>query len=158
MGDHTEAVRVEFDPRRIGYEDLLDLFWSAHDPTRKAWGRQYMSAIFVYTPDQEAEAQAGAKREFKRRQRPVATRIVSATEFFPAEFYHQKYFLQKDRRLMDAMAAVYPKRADLIDSTVAARLNGYLGGYGSRAQLQQEIGGFGLSEPARRHLLERIGS
>lgn len=157
MGDHTETVRIEFDPRQIGYQALLDRFWSAHDPTRKTWRRQYMSAIFVYDPDQEADARAGVKRESQRRQRPVATRILPATEFYSAEFYHQKYFLQKDRLLMDAMRAVYPENTDLIDSTVAARLNGYLGGYGGLTPLRREIGEFGLSEPARRHLLEKVG-
>jgi peptide-methionine (S)-S-oxide reductase len=157
MADHTESVQVDYDPGRTAYEELLAVFWSAHNPTRKTWRRQYMSAIFFHDPGQERLARAGAKREAARRGRPVATRILAASSFYPAEFYHQKYYLQQNRTLMGNMRAAYPADQDLIDSTAAARLNGYLGGYGTIGQLQGEMAGLGLTASARQHLLETMG-
>ncbi len=95
---HAEAVLVEFDPAKVSYERLLDLFWEAHDPTqlnRQGWdvGSQYRSAIFCHTPEQEAAARASkekleAARRFRRK---IATEIAPAACFYPAEDYHQQY-------------------------------------------------------------------
>ena len=96
---HAEAVRVEFDPAEVSYDQLLDLFWSIHDPTtlnRQGWdvGTQYRSAIFFYDAAQEAAARASKERLEKagKFRRPIVTEIVPAGEFYPAEEYHQQYF------------------------------------------------------------------
>ncbi len=96
---HAEAVLVEYDPARVSYEDLLDVFWGAHDPTQvdrqgPDVGTQYRSAIFYHSPAQEAAARA-SKREVERsgrHRRPIVTEIVAAGPFWPAEAYHQQYF------------------------------------------------------------------
>ena len=101
---HAEAVEVTFDPSRIGYDDLLEVFWAVHDPTqldRQGFdvGTQYRSAIFPHGPEQEAAARA-SKERLQAAGRPgaqVVTRIEPAGRFYPAEDYHQRY-LEKQQR------------------------------------------------------------
>lgn len=95
---HAEAVEVEFDPARVTYERLLDVFWENHDPTQKNRqgpdvGTQYRSGIFFHSPEQKAAAEASkasleASGRFKR---PIATEITPASTFWRAEQYHQRY-------------------------------------------------------------------
>ena len=102
---HAEAVQVEFDPERVCYEDLLEVFWSIHDPTTRNRqgpdvGSQYRSAIYVHDAAQEAAAKAskeGLEAE-KRVSRPVVTEIEPAGVFYPAEDYHQQYFEKQSQR------------------------------------------------------------
>lgn len=96
---HAEAVEVEYDPAKISYEQLLDVFWENHDPTQlnrqgPDWGSQYRSAIFFHSPEQEAAAKASksALEKSKNLDRPIVTQIVPATTFYQAEDYHQQYF------------------------------------------------------------------
>ena len=93
---HAEAVEIEYDPEQVGYGDLVDRFFALHDPTQvdrqgPDVGTQYRSAIFAHSPEQEADARAGVERAAARLGRPVATEIVPAVEFYPAEEYHQRY-------------------------------------------------------------------
>ncbi len=95
---HAEAVEVEYDPAKISYDKLLDVFWENHDPTQvnrqgPDWGTQYRSAIFFHTPAQEAEAKASKEKLAKsgRFNKPIATQIVPAATFNEAEDYHQQY-------------------------------------------------------------------
>lgn len=95
---HAEAVLVEYDPERISYGQLLDLFWKIHNPTTlnrqgPDFGSQYRSAIYFHTPAQESEAMASkaAMGESGRFRQPIVTEITPATTFYPAEEYHQKY-------------------------------------------------------------------
>lgn len=96
---HAEAVRVEFDPERISYDGLLDVFWSIHDPTQRNRqgpdvGTQYRSAIFAHDEDQERAARASKDRleADGRFPRPIATGIEPAGPFWRAEEYHQRYY------------------------------------------------------------------
>jgi peptide-methionine (S)-S-oxide reductase len=95
---HAEAVDVEFDPARVSFERLLDVFWENHDPTTlnrqgPDVGTQYRSAIFFHSPEQKALAEASrAKLSLSGRyKRPVVTEIVPAGTFWRAEEYHQRY-------------------------------------------------------------------
>jgi peptide-methionine (S)-S-oxide reductase len=96
---HAEAVQVKYDPREISYKDLLDLFWSIHNPTTKNRqgpdiGSQYRSAVFYHTVEQEKIAR-GLKEmldDSNRFQGKIVTEIVPATAFYEAEDYHQKYY------------------------------------------------------------------
>jgi peptide-methionine (S)-S-oxide reductase len=95
---HAEAVQVEFDPAKVSYEKLLDVFWENHDPTTKNRqgpdvGTQYRSAIFFHSPEQEkaaSESRARLEKSGKFR-RPIVTEIVPEKEFWRAEEYHQRY-------------------------------------------------------------------
>jgi peptide-methionine (S)-S-oxide reductase len=93
---HAEAVEVEFDPARVTYDQLLDVFWHEHDPTQldrqgPDVGTQYRSAVFFHSPEQEAAAEASRDRVQSRSRRPVVTEVTPASEFWPAEEYHQRY-------------------------------------------------------------------
>ena len=98
---HAEVVQVRFDPDVLSYRELLDIFFSLHDPTQlnrqgNDVGSQYRSAIFWHTPEQKTEAEAviselTAAGQFSA---PIVTEITEATKFYPAEDYHQGYFDQ----------------------------------------------------------------
>eukprot|EP00455_Lapot_gusevi_P022703 TRINITY_DN2365_c0_g1_i4.p1 TRINITY_DN2365_c0_g1~~TRINITY_DN2365_c0_g1_i4.p1 ORF type:complete len:159 (+),score=45.63 TRINITY_DN2365_c0_g1_i4:97-573(+) len=99
---HAEVVQIEFDPDRITYSNLLDLFWKNHDPTQKNRqgpdvGTQYRSAIFYHTPEQQELALNSREQAQSRFFREIVTEIVPATDFWMAEDYHQDY-LQKQGR------------------------------------------------------------
>jgi peptide-methionine (S)-S-oxide reductase len=93
---HAEAVEVEFDPSRLSYDQLLDVFWQEHDPTTlnrqgPDVGTQYRSAVFFHTPEQEAAARSSKERVQSHSRKPVVTEVTPATAFWPAEEYHQRY-------------------------------------------------------------------
>ena len=95
---HAEAVEVTFDPERVSYDHLLEVFWQNHDPTQvnrqgPDTGSQYRSAVFFHSPEQEATASKSkeALDASGRLPRPVATEITAASTFWPAEDYHQRY-------------------------------------------------------------------
>ncbi len=101
---HAEAVEVTYDPERVSYDQLLDVFWADHNPTTRNRqgpdiGTQYRSAIFFHTPEQEKAAIASKERlEGERRYRkPIVTEIVPASTFWPAEEYHQQYLVKHGR-------------------------------------------------------------
>jgi peptide-methionine (S)-S-oxide reductase len=98
---HAEVVQVTFDPAKVSYDDLLNVFWQIHDPTQvnrqgPDFGSQYRTAIFFHSPEQEAAAKksAAAAQASGKFRRPIATEITPAGQFYRAEEYHQKY-LQK---------------------------------------------------------------
>lgn len=95
---HAEAVEVNYDPAKISYTELLNVFWENHDPTQvnrqgPDWGTQYRSAIFFHSPDQQSQALASkeALEKAHRYPKPIATQIVPAEKFYEAEDYHQQY-------------------------------------------------------------------
>lgn len=95
---HAEAVEVDYDPAKLSYEELLNIFWENHDPTQlnrqgPDSGSQYRSAIFFHSPEQEAAAKSSkeALARSGRFSKPVVTQIVPATTFYEAEDYHQQY-------------------------------------------------------------------
>lgn len=95
---HAEAVDVEYDPSRVTYEQLLDIFWENHDPTTlnrqgPDFGSQYRSAIYCHDPLQESAARQSRERRNAsgRYPRPIVTEITPASTFYRAEEYHQQY-------------------------------------------------------------------
>lgn len=95
---HAEVVEVSYDPARVSYDDLLAVFWEAHDPTQlnrqgPDVGDQYRSVIFYHTPEQQAAAEASKEQQERtgKYRRPIVTEIVPAATFYRAEEYHQQY-------------------------------------------------------------------
>jgi len=95
---HAEVVQVTFDPAKLSYEQLLDVFWTIHDPTQvnrqgPDYGKQYRTAIFFHSPEQEAAAKKSkqALEASSKLRRPIATEITAAGTFWRAEEYHQRY-------------------------------------------------------------------
>jgi peptide-methionine (S)-S-oxide reductase len=102
---HAEVVEVEYDPSKIAYDRLLEVFWNAHDPTQvnrqgPDTGTQYRSAIFFHTREQEQAARASkdALEKSGRFRRPIATQIEPAQTFYRAEDYHQQYLAKRGLR------------------------------------------------------------
>ncbi|MFH1256629.1 MAG: peptide-methionine (S)-S-oxide reductase MsrA [Candidatus Diapherotrites archaeon] len=102
---HAESVEVTFDPQKISFEKLLDVFWGIHNPTTMNRqgpdvGAQYRSAIFYLNEKQKEEALKSKEKMEKsgKYSSPIATEITPAKEFFEAEEYHQKYFLKTGRK------------------------------------------------------------
>jgi peptide-methionine (S)-S-oxide reductase len=102
---HAEVVQITYDPNVIGFRDLLDVFFTIHDPTTKDRqgadiGPQYRSIILFHSPEQKAEAERAiaAVTEKKIWRAPIVTEIVPLERFYPAEAYHQDYFEQNPRQ------------------------------------------------------------
>ena len=94
---HAEVVQVNFDPSKVSYEQLLDVFWKIHNPTQRDRqgpdiGSQYRSAIFTHSPQQEKAARASRDAQQKLQSAPISTQIEPAISFYRAEEYHQRYF------------------------------------------------------------------
>jgi peptide-methionine (S)-S-oxide reductase len=95
---HAEVVELDYDPAKVSYERLLDLFFELHDPTQlnrqgPDWGNQYRSVVFYHSAEQEAAAKQTIARltAEKRFSKPIVTQVVPAETFWRAEEYHQKY-------------------------------------------------------------------
>jgi len=102
---HAEAVQVVYDPQKISYTKLLEVYWRNIDPTMADgqfcdWGNQYRSEIYYETPEQrqQAEQSKAALEKGKPFKDPVVTRISAAGTFYPAEDYHQDYYLKNPLR------------------------------------------------------------
>ena len=105
MTGHAEAVRVAFEPDTVSYDSLLELFWQCHDPTTlnrqgPDIGTQYRSAIYFHDAAQEAAARASLEKAQAsgRFPRDIVTEITPASEYYPAEDYHQQYFEKRGHR------------------------------------------------------------
>lgn len=157
IGDHTEAIEVEFDPAVIRYEDLLAVYWKAHDPFRGSVSRQYRAAAFWSGDAQRRLAEESRDAAGKGVPRGVSTSVEELRSFTPAEDYHQKYYLRSVEAIAAAFRRIYPDERAFAASTAAARVNGYLGGHGGPARLAEEIGGLGLEGEARMALEKIVG-
>ena len=156
LGDHMETIQLDYDPNKVTYSQLLEVFWSSHDPFARPFSRQYASAVFYHDQEQKELALASAARLQAKRGGKVRTEIAPSGRFYVAEDYHQKYSLQGSRPYMAEFRRLYPGNTAraLRDSTLAARLNGYLAGSGDLATLSQELPAMGLSAKIGRHLWE----
>lgn len=101
---HAEVVEVAYDPEKVSYDQLLDVFWQSHDPTTlnrqgPDVGTQYRSAVFTHDAEQQAAAQASKVRwdASGRFRRPIVTEITPAPPFWKAEDYHQQYLARRGR-------------------------------------------------------------
>lgn len=145
-------MQVDYDPQQITYADLLAVFWESHRPDSPSWKRQYLHAVFYHDPRQQAAALASRAAVAERLGRTVHTDVLPVRSFTRAEDYHQKYLLKREADLLRDLARVYPRHRDLVDSTAAARLNGYAGGHGGPDQLAREIDRLGLRPENRKKL------
>lgn len=153
LGDHAEAIQIDYDPHKISYADLLEIFWKSHSPLSPSWSRQYMSAILYHDDEQRRLALETRDAHARRLDRKIHTEIAPLGIFFLAEDYHQKYMLRRRAELLGELRAYYPHDADLVASTVAARLNGYVVGCGQLEDLEAEVDDYGLSTRGKERLL-----
>jgi peptide-methionine (S)-S-oxide reductase len=99
---HAEVVEVTYDPERVSYDQLLDVFWGKHDPTqlnRQGWdiGDQYRSVVFFHDDEQREAAFRSKAEEQSRYKKPIVTLIEPAQTFYEAEDYHQQYLEKRGR-------------------------------------------------------------
>lgn len=143
LGDHTETTEVVYDPSQTSYARMLEMFWKNHDSTARCT-RQYMSAIFYNNEEQKKLAEDSMKAAQSSKIKKIQTVIVPATTFYDAEDYHQKYLLQQHPFIMNELDL--DPGPELIKSHVAARLNGYVGGYGKLKDFEEELPRLKLSD------------
>lgn len=155
LGDHAETLQVDYDPRQVSYEALLEEFWKGHEPTGRSWSRQYMAAVFYANDAQRQSAEASKGRLETKLGRKVYTEILPLGPFTLAEDYHQKYYLRHDRSLLGEFRTMYPADGAVVNSTAAARANGYLAGQGTRQEREMEVPRLGLSSAAEKRLIQR---
>jgi len=130
MGDHTEALQIDFDPRALSYEALLARIWAGHDPTRSRGSVQYRAAIWTHDERQAEIARRTGEAAAAAAGGVLCTAIEPLTRFYRAEDYHQKYSLRRVRALEEELLARLGSDRAMVDSTVAARINALLRGYG----------------------------
>jgi peptide-methionine (S)-S-oxide reductase len=121
---HAEAIRVGFDPERISYAELLDIFFATHDPTTlnrqgNDVGTQYRSAIFPHDAAQEEAAKAAIVRAQADWPNPIVTTIEPLSDWYPAEDYHQEYWDGEGQRNPYCLAVIPPKLKKLRKSFAA---------------------------------------
>jgi peptide-methionine (S)-S-oxide reductase len=158
IGDYMETLQLDFDPAEVPYEELLQLFFHHHSPEYNIMVRQYASAIFYHHEEQRQQAEAALQREEAARGCRLYTQILPYEKLYIAENYHQKYYLQMVVLLKNDLKKNYPSFGEMVDSTAAARINGYVKGQGSMKQLLEEIDSFGLSDKGRKRLIEIVDS
>jgi methionine-S-sulfoxide reductase len=156
LGDHTETLQVDYDPSKISYAQLLELFWEEHDPTSRSWSPQYKAVVFAHDEEQQRLAEESRARIAKKLGKTVHTEVLPYGRFYAAEDYHQKYYLRGHRQILRQFQQYYPQAADLMNSTAAARVNGYIGGHGTAAAYKADIDRLGLSAAAREELEELV--
>ncbi|KAK9881616.1 hypothetical protein WA026_016488 [Henosepilachna vigintioctopunctata] len=144
LGDHTEVIEIDYDPKTISFDDLLLLFWNNHEyGLTTCVKKQYMSLILYHDEDQKRMAEISLKKEAHKRNENLTTTILPAGKFYPAEDYHQKYRLQQHPSLVKELG-ITPE--NLKTSHLAARLNGYLAGVGKLEDLEKDCIELGLPE------------
>ena len=156
IGDHSETIEIDYDPDQVTYEDLLDVYWSASDCSQPSWSTQYASRIFYHDEAQREMVEAAKVREEARTGSTMHVSIEPYTRFYLAEDYHQKYYLQGNADMKREFEAIFADPLEFVNSTAAARVNGYVGGHGTSEQLEEEVETLGLSPEGQQALMERM--
>lgn len=128
LDGHSESVLVRYDPSVISYDTLLNIFWESHAPFWPAFSRQYASVLFVSDERQKECAMLSKARTEKEAERVLFTEILPRPAFYPAEAYHQKYFLRSTSPLFEFFAPLYPDTEEFRAAPTIMRVNAYLGG------------------------------
>jgi peptide-methionine (S)-S-oxide reductase len=133
IGDHSETIQIDFDPKIVSFEELLEIFWTSHTPEHYESNKQYMSAIWYHNEQQKLFALKTAKA--------LGFKVYTVMEPFKfwtnAEYYHQKYLLQNKRGLMELFDNFSEK--EFIDSGLAAKLNGFVNGHANLANIEEYL-------------------
>lgn len=153
LGNHAETVQIDYNPEKVSYLDLLQVFWKSHTTGIKPLTSQYRSIIFYHDQEQKSLAEE-TKQQVIAEGRQVYTEIRPYSKFYRAEDYHQKYRLRQESTLFKEYKNMYPNGRDIVDSTSAARVNGYISGHGDENQLLEELPKLGLSKEGQERVLE----
>lgn len=154
MMDHTEVVQIDYDEEIITYNELLEIFWKNNICTIKQLKVQYRSLI-LYNDD-EQKIKASKSKEEKEKNEIIYTDIESIGEFYSAENYHQKYYIQSIREISDEIKESCENFSEFVDSRIVARLNGYVKGYGSMNMLREDLKTDLLSDKSKKRLVSIV--
>ena len=153
IGDHTEAIQIEFDPAVITFDELLEVFLKDHDPFGPQWSTQYKAVLWTHGDTQAKQAKAAMAALQKKAGKKPSTPVVPAPTFWIAEDYHQKYYLRSKRRLIEALLGADAKDDEKIrESTITARVNGWLVGYGTPEEIEADVKRLGITGDAKKAL------
>lgn len=143
---------MRFDPGEIAYEDLLEIFWASHDPTRPKGSTQYRAALFCADERDQARAEASKDALEEKLGDRVETEIIVGATFYPAEAYHQKWRLRRQGALFEDLQRRFPSEAALLVSAAATKVNGFVSGRIEPHVLERYMERLGLSERSQREL------
>jgi peptide-methionine (S)-S-oxide reductase len=157
LGGHTEAIQIEFDPKKVTFEQLLKIFWESHDECGRTWSSQYKAVLWTHGKAQAQVARASAAAQVKARGKKLTTLVAEAPRFWIAEDYHQKYNARRHGGLLSAVLGAKHTEKALRESTAVARINGWVAGHGSKEQILSESKALGFSAAARKELALALG-
>lgn len=160
MGDQTETVEMDFDPDIISLEDILNVFWNHHNPVNinDYKGRQYMSLLLYHDEKQRDTMHQvmEVRKSGGKDKGETLTTIAPYDGLHSAEDKHQKYYLKRYPDAFDKLSRLYSSHDDLVNSTVAARLNGLAKGYTNLERITNEIGQWPMNVINQRILIDVI--
>ncbi|WP_423190407.1 peptide-methionine (S)-S-oxide reductase MsrA [Alkalibacterium sp. f15] len=161
IGDHTEAIQIDFDSSLLSYEDILQIYWDSHDAVkdRSFKGRQYLSLLIVHSTNQRETVELIKIEWEKRHGKTIGTEIQYDRPFYPAENRHQKYFLKRFPKAMESILPLFSDHQHFTDSTIAARLNGFVRENGRLNDIKDEISDWQLTdeeENVLQNMLQKI--
>jgi hypothetical protein len=145
MGDHTEIIQIDYDPKIVSYEELLNLARAQGDFIGMPFSRQYRSVVLYHNEQQRKAAQ-----------RVGIQQLEPFRKFTRAEDYHQKYYLQQSAVAKDFYKR-YPDAKSFTDSTAATRANGIVGGYVDSARLKELVPDLGVTQKSESALYKMAG-
>ncbi|AZN41868.1 peptide-methionine (S)-S-oxide reductase [Paenibacillus albus] len=158
LGDHTETVEMDYDTRILSLENVLDIFWSNHNPVNinDYKGRQYQSLILYRDQNQLDVIQKVMKKREEQGKGKPDTELASFNRFYPAEDRHQKYYLKRYPSAIEELSKLFPSPQELTNATLAARLNGLAKGYTNLRTILDEIHTWPISEDEKGNLHQLI--
>ncbi|GGA10325.1 methionine-S-sulfoxide reductase [Paenibacillus marchantiophytorum] len=158
LGDHTETVEIDFDPQKIKLDEIVDVFWQHHNPLNinEYKGRQYLSlALFRDENQLNIILDAMKRREEQGLGRPE-TAVNPFRTFDLAEERHQKYYLKRFPDAISKASTLYPTEESLLNSTLAARLNGLAKGFTNLERVIVDIRTWPISLEEQQAITELI--
>lgn len=158
LGDHTETVEMDYDDRILSLENILDVFWSNHNPLNinDYKGRQYQSLVLYRSQTQLNAIQHVMKLREEQGKGMPGSEISAFDRFYLAEDRHQKYYLKRYPHAIEELSSLFPSPQELTNATLAARLNGVAKGYANSHIIQEEISTWPISEEEKENMLRLI--
>ncbi|MBD3344398.1 MAG: peptide-methionine (S)-S-oxide reductase [Chitinivibrionales bacterium] len=152
IGDHTESIQIDFDSSVISFGELIRIFWEEHNPAAYTASQQYKAIAFYHDALQKEIIETTADSIAAVRGK-VETEIKPFTHFYLAEAYHQKHTLRSHSSFMKQFERMYPDSLGFINSTAAAKVNGYLGRHAGIEEIERTVDNLGLDAESQQKLL-----
>lgn len=156
IGDHTETVRIHYNPDVITFKDMIRMFFNTQTCPDLNTAQQYRSIVF-YQNEEEKDIALRVKKEIEEKNNQFYdTDILPYRNFYLAEEYHQKYYFKRAKKLFEEMLEIYPDLEDMAKSTAVGHMNGYIHGNGNSELLSREVDKLGLSKEGQEMLIKYV--